>query len=157
MELMHGYFDSKELDKVEQNIYSVQATPQCVKLKGTWCPVCSMEISKKYLVHTKDTIENMQQIAISRKGKCLSKRYIYSNVKLKWECEFGHTWSATPSGVKSGNWCPTCGKEKSKAQLVNWRRLKRQVTETSIANIIFETSIQNVNFIVLLKFLHTIF
>lgn len=110
-----------------------KATAQCVKQKGTWCPVCSMKISKKYLVHTKDTIENMQQIAISRKGKCLSKKYVYSNVKLKWECEFGHTWSATPSGVKSGNWCPTCGIEKSKKQLMSWRKSNRQVNETSIS------------------------
>ncbi len=76
------------------------------KRAGTWCPVCagSQPLS----------IEQFHKIAKERGGECLSKEYINSNTKLKWKCEKGHVWEATPMHIKhSKSWCLICsGKEK---------------------------------------------
>ena len=57
------------------------------------------------------TIEEMQKIAKSHNGKCLSKKYINTYTKLKWQCAEGHTWMAIPQNVKyAGHWCPKCPK-----------------------------------------------
>jgi hypothetical protein len=60
----------------------------------------------------KSTIEQMQQLAESRKGKCLSKRYVDSRTPLIWECEKGHQWKVPPRNVKRGQWCRKCENEK---------------------------------------------
>lgn len=70
---------------------------------GTWCPVCAHTI--------KGTIEEMNRLALSRNGKCLSDKYLNANTKLTWQCEYGHIWSTKPSHIKSGHWCPTCAIE----------------------------------------------
>lgn len=69
---------------------------------NTGCPHCSQNI--------KLTIEEMQQIAISRNGLCLSKEYIDSHTKLKWFCNVCRkSWWALPTNVKTrGDWCPHC-------------------------------------------------
>ena len=77
------------------------ATPSLVKLAKAWCPHC---------VGRYKTIEDMQEIAKSRGGKCLSKKYVNSKTKLKWECVEGHQWSATPRRV---SWCPECATQRS--------------------------------------------
>ena len=68
---------------------------------GTWCLQC---------VHDKlrSTIGEMQELARSRGGECLSTHYEKNNVKLLWKCKLGHTWWATPGHVKDGTWCPSC-------------------------------------------------
>jgi len=48
-------------------------------------------------VAEKLTIKEMQEIAESRGGKCLSKEYVNNYTKLKWQCDEGHTWKATPN------------------------------------------------------------
>ena len=67
--------------------------------RGTWCPECQ-----------KLTLEEMQQLAAARGGKCLSSEYINSSTKLEWECEKGHTWLATSNTIKAGKWCMECQK-----------------------------------------------
>ncbi|MFC1483190.1 hypothetical protein ACFL56_02905 [Candidatus Margulisiibacteriota bacterium] len=54
------------------------------------------------------TIEEMHQIAKSKGGKCLSKEYINTYTKLKWQCEKSHKFEMIPSYVKQGSWCPEC-------------------------------------------------
>jgi hypothetical protein len=73
-------------------------------LTGKWCPHCSG--------NAKGTIEQMCQIAKERQGKCLSKKYINSQTKLKWQCNQGHAWEAVPSSIKLGTWCAVCAREK---------------------------------------------
>ena len=85
--------------------HSWEATPNSVK-RGTWCPYCCG--------HEKLTIAQMQKIAESRGGKCLSKEYVNSLTKLKWQCKKGHVWEAKPSSVKRGTWCPGCAKKGKK-------------------------------------------
>ena len=56
------------------------------------------------------TIEEMQSLAKKRGGKCLSKRYVNKEAKLKWECEKGHRWEASAGTIKhQGSWCQICG------------------------------------------------
>jgi len=80
------------------------ATPSSIK-SGHWCPECGL---KKKSESRKFTIEKMQEIAQERGGKCLSKKYINIDTKLKWQCSEGHIWKAIPYTIKKGNWCPVC-------------------------------------------------
>jgi len=73
--------------------------------RGSWCPTCANRNSGEY---HKLTIQDMQKIAKSRSGKCLSKKYVNNETNLKWECAEGHRWKARPSAVKNGSWCAKC-------------------------------------------------
>lgn len=67
----------------------------------TWCRVCA-----GYNILD---LKFCQEIAIERKGKCLSKEYVNKETKMEWECEHGHTWPATFGKIyHAGRWCPTC-------------------------------------------------
>ncbi len=59
----------------------------------------------------KSTIEDMRVLAESRGGKCLSSEYINNHTRLQWQCQEGHVWENTPAHIKSGQWCPKCGKK----------------------------------------------
>ena len=78
------------------------ASPDNVKNKGSWCPKCS---------HIKQRLNLKEAYELAKKnyGKCLSKKYLGNKNKLKWICEVGHIWSATPNGIISNNaWCNKC-------------------------------------------------
>ena len=77
-----------------------ESTPYHVIKRKQWCRVCA---GSEPL-----TIEEMNEIALQRGGKCLSKKYVNGNVKLKWQCSEGHIWEAVPSSVKGGSWCQRC-------------------------------------------------
>ena len=76
-----------------------KAVPNSIK-KGKWCRKCARK--------EKLTIEEMQEVAESRGGRCLSTEYINNKTKLKWLCSNGHIWEASSSQVKSGRWCGDC-------------------------------------------------
>lgn len=60
-------------------------------------------------------IQDMQQLAESRGGKCLSDEYVNSRTKLKWQCSKNHIWESFWKNVKYGNhWCPICNKAGAK-------------------------------------------
>ena len=59
-------------------------------------------LTKKY------TLSDMQQLAKSRGGECLSKEYIDLKTKMRWKCASGHEWEATPKLPLTGHWCPDC-------------------------------------------------
>ena len=65
----------------------------------------------------KNTIEDCIEIARQRKGECLSNEYKGALTKLKWKCEHGHEWEATPSKIKYGQWCPHCSRNRSNKKL----------------------------------------
>lgn len=80
------------------------ARPASIR-KGTWCPYCAQVQKLK--------LEEMQQIARGRGGKCISKSYINCYTNLVWECVRGHRWKALPTNVKGrphghGTWCLKC-------------------------------------------------
>lgn len=70
-------------------------------IKGRWCPECGG--SKKL------SLQDFSKIAQQNGGKCLSRKYHNINTKLKWQCQLGHIWEATPNKIKQGRWCPKCG------------------------------------------------
>lgn len=81
-----------------------KSMPNDVK-RGHWCPYCAGTVRL--------TINEMQELAKTREGKCLSKRYVNNETKLTWRCKKGHVWGARPSSIKYGTWCPYCaGKRK---------------------------------------------
>ena len=73
-----------------------------------------IDFNKVYEHETK--IAKMHRIAAERGGKCLSEKYINTNLKLEWQCAEGHTWQAAPNSVqdkpfakrKKGSWCRIC-------------------------------------------------
>ncbi|MDO6629181.1 hypothetical protein [Bacillus thuringiensis] len=74
--------------------------------KGRFCPKCS---ARKRGIERRHTIEDMQQLAYNRGGKCLSTTYTDSHTKLTWQCTDGHIWKAKPNQILSGkHWCPHC-------------------------------------------------
>ena len=77
------------------------AIPASVQ-KGSWCPECA---GVRRL-----TLEQMQHMAYSRGGSCLSESYRNTATKLEWRCSAGHEWSATPLQIKKGHWCPFCAR-----------------------------------------------
>ena len=76
-----------------------QSTPHRVK-RGQWCAICSGK--------TMLTLEQMQAVAESRGGKCLSIDYVSNKGKLLWQCKNGHEWWAPATRVKRGAWCIIC-------------------------------------------------
>lgn len=54
------------------------------------------------------SLKDMQELAKSRGGQCMSTEYKDIKSKLKWKCAFGHEWEATPKLHLVGHWCPEC-------------------------------------------------
>jgi len=76
-----------------------------VKLKNRWCHTCSREEQTKR--SRKYTIQDLQEVAASKKGKCLSTIYTNSNHDYEWECIKGHVWKASFETIKN-HWCGRC-------------------------------------------------
>ena len=93
--------------------------------RGTWCPTCNQ--NKRKL-----TIEEMQMIAASHGGNCLSLKYINSQTKLLWQCKEGHVWEAKPYHIKRGSWCPTCAKDNHLAILAKKAGFKVTIEDMRI-------------------------
>jgi len=85
------------------------ASPKDIR-NNRWCPECGLRdrVKARSL-----TIEQMHDIAESRGGKCLSKKYVNQLTMLKWKCGQGHMWMATGGSVRNKrSWCPKCGQAK---------------------------------------------
>lgn len=54
------------------------------------------------------TIKDMNSIAQSHGGKCLSKMYKNAHHHLEWQCARGHVWKAKPASINLGVWCNKC-------------------------------------------------
>ena len=93
--------------KCEKN-HTWFATFHKIKNQQTWCPTCSG--------NEKLSLEECQELAISKGGKCLSTEYINAQTRMEWKCkEESHpSWLANFNGVKHANtWCPYCSKSRS--------------------------------------------
>lgn len=54
-------------------------------------------------------LKEMQELANSKDGLCLSNIYINSRTKYKWQCHRGHKWYASYNEIKNHKrWCPQC-------------------------------------------------
>lgn len=75
-------------------------------LSDSWCPKCATKlVAKKQQRHT---IEEMQEIAKSKGGTCLSEEYVNVHAHLRWECAEGHRWSSSANNIIAGRWCRKC-------------------------------------------------
>ncbi len=74
--------------------------PSVIRNNGSWCPYCAGK--------AKLTLEEMQELAHKKGGKCLSDTYVNKDTHLLWQCTKGHQWKATPHKIKQGKWCPYC-------------------------------------------------
>jgi len=84
---------------------------------GTWCPVC---------VGRGKTIEDMQQLANLKGGRCLSATFAGINNKLRWQCAQGHIWQAIPKNIQKGHWCQSCANSQPrKYSLADFERIAR--------------------------------
>ncbi len=81
-----------------------ETIPTVIK-RGNWCRICSGS--------AKSNILEMQKMAATKGGKCLSQEYKDTLSKLEWECNNGHAWKAIPISIKRGSWCPECSSGKS--------------------------------------------
>ena len=64
----------------------------------SWCPTCSGNLPIG--------IERCRFHAKEKGGRCLSKKY---SPRIKWECDQGHRWTASATGVVTGGkWCRRC-------------------------------------------------
>ena len=103
------------------------ATFKNVKNSNSWCPTCAIK--------NKSTLEECQELAISRGGKCLSTKYINANISMEWKCkeETHPSWLATFSSLKnSKTWCPYCSKSRSEKLC---REILKEYTGLSFASI----------------------
>ena len=79
------------------------ATGRDVRNNKTWCPDCAGKANL--------TLQQMQELASSRGGKCLSESFSRGTAKLTWQCSQGHVWTATGASIKyADSWCPHCAK-----------------------------------------------
>jgi len=59
--------------------------------------------------HTLFSLADLQYLALSRGGKCLSDKYTNIHDKYLWQCCNGHIWPASWGSIKDReSWCPTC-------------------------------------------------
>lgn len=85
--------------------HSWQATIYNRAKNKSGCPACAQENARKY------SIEDIQALAKKRGGKCLSKKYTNSKIKLKFCCKEGHIWEARADAILYTNkWCPVCAR-----------------------------------------------
>src|SRR4030042_7045957 len=67
-----------------------EATPHDVK-SGYWCRKCGAEFRA---ARRRTPLDEIQSLARSKGGKCLSEKYDNSEVPLRWQCARGHEWAA---------------------------------------------------------------
>jgi len=72
---------------------------------GSWCRKCA---TKKTWKNRRNLISHAKNLAKRNRGKCIKNVYATLETKLKWECEFGHTWEDSCINVENGSWCPIC-------------------------------------------------
>ena len=91
-------------------------TPNPIYYQNTWCPNCAG--------NSKQSIEDMHDLAKEKGGYCLSTEYISSKSHIHWKCgTCSNDWYATPDNIKAATWCEECAKlkvrNKSKGRFVN--------------------------------------
>lgn len=104
-------------------------------LVGKWCRVCAN-------LRMRRTIDDMQEAAAQRGGRCLSTAYSGCESKLAWQCAAGHVWEAAPRNVHSrGTWCPYCARINRRKQPGEAARSPESVPE-SVLEPVLETALE---------------
>jgi hypothetical protein len=87
-----------------------KAAPTHVLNHGSWCPTCNLAAKGLTPKEQRKKLLEMKKLARSKNGQCLSTEYINGQTHLRWRCQNGHEWSASPEAVRrsAGTWCATC-------------------------------------------------
>lgn len=114
-------------------------TDKCKKIFGEeHVKDVDVNLKIKNFVTDISELNKIKNIAIKRKGKCLSKYYLGSNVKMEFECKKGHKWLASPDKIKQNKWCPHCSKKITGKKVAEIRKEKKNYkkawTPEKIAN-----------------------
>lgn len=96
--------DDCKIEILCSNGHVFTTTPGRIK-QGMWCRKCG-NINSSIKQRKKDGLQQAQQIANMRDGKCLSKEYVNYNTKLEFECKKGHFFKKSFAKLKRGQWCP---------------------------------------------------
>ncbi|WP_343632448.1 hypothetical protein [Fluviicola sp.] len=76
-----------------------------------WCPECNTK--KRNAKRELKRLEEINQFAAQKGGKCLSKTYQNLSTMLRFECSKGHVWETKSHHViYSHSWCPECNMER---------------------------------------------
>jgi hypothetical protein len=73
--------------------------------RGSWCDKCARKASAD---KRRKNISEIQSLAKSKGGECLSEVYEGAHRRLSFRCANGHVWKATPNNVRLGKWCRIC-------------------------------------------------
>ena len=88
--------------------------------RGQWCPTC-------YFENLRYRVEDIQELASQKNGKCLTTDYQNSRQQLLWQCEHLHTWTMSIDGFKKGQWCPECSVGQNQQQALQvLRKIAKQ-------------------------------
>jgi len=79
--------------------------------RGHWCPHCAGNIRK--------SIQDMQNIAQTLGGECLSHEYVSRYDNLSWKCSFGHSFEESSHNILQGSWCPSCRRRNIEKQFLD--------------------------------------
>jgi hypothetical protein len=71
-------------------------------------------------------IHQMQEIAKSKGGECLSKEYINNYTKLKWRCKYDHIFFTIPGSIKRGTWCHKCHINETKHKIIQMQNIAKE-------------------------------
>ena len=74
---------------------------------GNGCPVCSGRVA---LIGVTDLSTTNPELAAEADGWDPTTLTAYSNKKVRWKCEHGHTWKTAVAHRSGGNGCPSCAK-----------------------------------------------
>ena len=69
--------------------------------RGSWCPYCATNCPR--------SLQDCQEAAEKKGGRCLSEEYTSVMDYMTWECEKKHVWETRYHSILYGNtWCPHC-------------------------------------------------
>lgn len=72
--------------------------------RNSWCGRC-----RGTQRDAEEQLLKAQEVAESKNGKCISKRYLNNTEPMEWQCKRGHKWNTSYYVVvQSGSWCPIC-------------------------------------------------
>ena len=76
--------------------------------QGRWCTRCPILVKRFHIrgnvsvkLVKRYSIEDMCALAAQKRGKCLSGVYETLETKLRWQCDLGHAWEATPQTIQT--------------------------------------------------------
>jgi len=87
-----------------------------------------------------ETLLELNKIAESKGGRCLSNTYLGHITPLKFQCKDNHVWLARPNDVKRGSWCSICSRAGGKKKSIDDLKTMFSSTEIECLSEIYSNS-----------------